>query len=213
MSAKTLAAIPAVVVKQQQVKQEGCFSSCSVNIKIITWKDCDTLIKKISFIFGKSLAFIGFVSDKTFSGIVRVLKFIKFDKIYNLFSKTLINVGDRLKTFISRISKILNDFFKAYIKPIFVNQYTEGFKNFIYKKIFNPLHVKCDVVSDKISKTSKRVFNFILTKFQFVNDWFINPINQKVIMPFNKKMTQIVIDMSSAALSGYVAQDNKENKN
>ena len=196
-----------------QSGSSSCGSCCSVSIKVITWKECNTLTKKIGFIFGKFINFICTLISKPFDFTYKAIEFLHIDTLFNLFNEKVLKV----------IINKYNDFNKLVwncIKPIFVNRATKkmadvainisikindklikpisDFINKLFSKISKslaPSTVKCE---KKLDSIISKLYNKSINAMQFILKWTVYPINNRVITPiYNKIITPIYLGIEN----------------
>ena len=163
----------------------GCGCCCS--IKILKWEECNTLAKKIGFVFGKVINFFIRGFSTVFEKLKRVCKILYFDRITNFFHKILSLIYDK-------ISKIANFIFSHLVKPIFINRFTKALKRvdkiLCLDKITNFFNKIFSFTYDKISKIANFIFSHLVKPIfvnrftralgRFLNKYIFEPISSKL---------------------------------
>ena len=148
----------------------GCGSSFSVTI--IKWKDCDTIGKKIGFVFSNVIKnptiWIFNKISSGFShasrGISRVIKTLCIDKITNTFYKAI-------KGICTKLYNLSKSIFQNIIKPIFINKFTRKAVDLTKTYLIDPAR-----------RFVKKVFEFVKNIFSKIYEKTLKPLfNKKVI--------------------------------
>ncbi len=150
-------------------------SSCSLSIKIITWKECDTLGKKIGFLFGQIINFMTRLISNTYKLISKVITILYIDKVFEIFYKAIKGISNKLY-------KLTIWIFQKCIKPIFINRLTnkivEITKNISFK------------VNDFLSKSINKVFEIFYKTIKGIS----NKLYKLTIWIFQKCIKPIFIN-------------------
>ena len=91
---------------------------CSCGFRVISWDECDTLSKKIGFVFGKVINCMSSLAGKTYSLISKTISVLCVDKLFDFFSRIISGFFDKL-------CDIATWIFENCIRPIFVNVITQ----------------------------------------------------------------------------------------
>ncbi|NGX33959.1 MAG: hypothetical protein K1060chlam1_00303 [Candidatus Anoxychlamydiales bacterium] len=199
------------------VMSGSCMSGCGscFSIKIISWKECNTLSKKIGFVFGKAINFMINLVSKTFRFLSKTIKILYIDKIFEVFYKIMKGISKKLYNLSISI-------FEKCIKPIVVNKLTKKIYvaiddyliNPIYKiirDIFTKILFKDNIPSSsrasssrakedsKIVKISKKFLNFIKTILKPIYNWTLVPLYNRILSPILNAVEDIFLGVVSGS--------------
>ncbi len=205
------------------ISSGSCVSGCgsSFSIKILSWKECDTISKKIGFIVGQSLNFMFEVMTTGCRLLLKTIRILRIDKLFEVFFKAIKGISNKLYNLTVSI-------FKTFLKPIFINKLTKKIAD-ITKKICTSINdiiikafftqkpgdpVLCSSSSSsrvkqdsKISGIFKRFLNFIRTILKSVYDWTWVPLYNHILSPILNSIGDIFL-----GVVGGVAQKEKKSQ-
>lgn len=159
-------------------------SSCGkTQIKLLEWKDCDTIPKKIGFLFGKVVNTLVTAGQTFWNNTVSILKLDKITKFFFDFLKIGYN---KISFFIEKTIEFVSNVFTS----ISNNNLVKKIKSHFYTYIFNP-------ITDGISKLARFIFKTILW------EKICLPVYERVIKPCCCKVREakrsIAIDEDASA--------------
>lgn len=122
------------VIAGSGVYSDGSSCGSCVSLKLLEWKDCDTVGKVIGFVLGRTLNFIVFDGGRCLHHVVQLLY---LDKVSNYFFRFICSAYNFCADIADRIY--------VSIKPIFVNQITRSLVTWNYDFIITPIGraIKC----------------------------------------------------------------------
>ncbi|NGX48835.1 MAG: hypothetical protein K940chlam5_00427 [Candidatus Anoxychlamydiales bacterium] len=188
------------------ISSDSCMVGCG-SIKVISWKECDTISKKIGFVVGQSLNFMFEVMTSGYRLLLKTIRILRIDKVFEVFCKVIKGISKKLYNLTVSI-------FKTFIKPIFINKLTKKIVD-ITKKICTSINdiiikafftqkpgdpVLCSSVSSsrvkqdsKISKIFKKFLTFIKTIFSSINKWTLLPLYNHILSPVFSSISDVFV--------------------
>jgi hypothetical protein len=179
----------------------ACGCSCVSSFRIISWQECDTLSKKIGFIFGQVINFMSKLVSKTYSFINKIIKTVYIDKLFEIFYKTIKRIFNKSLVFTKWI-------FENCIKPIFTNKITKKIVELLRQlsHLFNNYVINSLVKINRkiLPKVSAIINREISRKFlNFIKNEIITICNWTIVPAFN-----VIGDIFTGIVSG-ISQKNK----
>ena len=190
---------------------------CGCRFSVISWEECDTLSKKMGFIFGKVINCMINLVYKAYSLIFKTINILCFDKLFDLFSRIIRGGANKLYDVSVWI-------FKNCIKPIFINEITKKMCDII-KVVFNgvndylisPIYelikkilpkpscpIKHKVAEEKKDFKVVVIFNKFLhlinTGLKTICNWTIVPVFNWTVKPLFHVIGDIFVGMVSGVL-------------
>ncbi|NGX63241.1 MAG: hypothetical protein KR126chlam6_00649 [Candidatus Anoxychlamydiales bacterium] len=160
----------------------GCGSFVKVSVKILKWSDCDTIGKKIGFVFSNVIKNptiwtfnkISSGFSHAYRGISKVIKTLYIDKITNTFYKAI-------KGICRKLYNLSKSIFQNIIKPVFINKFTKKAANLTKTYLIDPA-----------LRFVKKVFEFVKTIFSKIYEKTIKRLfNKKAVSSESSKESKI----------------------
>lgn len=180
----------------------GFSCGCSCSIKILSWSECDTISKKIGFIIGKSINLLSSLFSKTYELVLKIpsktIEILYIDKLYDLFHTIIHKITKKMKCFIE-------NFFENCLKPVY-NWTLSPLYNRVLSPIFSKINdfriylcnaiFKSNISNETTTSDCKisNIFNSISNGLKIINDWTLNPLWNRIIVPLSNWTVKPVWD-------------------
>lgn len=171
---------------------DSCCCGCGLSIDRISWQECDTLSKKIGFIFGQSINFMIGLVPKACGHVYKIINFLRIDRLFEIFYNIIGGVFNKLcdlttwifKNCINIMTSLVTKTCSLISKTISILYIDKLFEVF-YKTIKGVFNKLCDLATWIFENCIKTLFINKITKnmvelvkkisYQF-NDYLIDPI-------------------------------------